>query len=629
MKQLSLLRFGVAAALTISTLGACGSSDSRDRNVAELKGCAQGGPCQIGEVGPGGGYVVVGATEPGVDMWEVAPLNGYGTFLDAIGQLDDLNFGDVNGWTLPGANVNDSIRTQIAGFACADDTDCATQFGDATYWTSDMQDGKHVVVAFADGSTSVAEDESTHFIRPVRTFQMVAVNAETTTIDETSAPETTVTQTAPPDVTLVEESTTSVVVTEDQTTTSVEETTTTANETTTTASTTTTTEVPTTTTEPEPSDGDGSGCATGGTCEIGDTGPGGGIVFYVSVAPFSVPGVACGTNCHYLEAAPASAQFAAPATCAEQTPADAVNVSGIGQGFANTKSTADLCGNTFMAATAARAYRGGGRKDWYVPSFVEMDEMAKAANRVGGLHGYYWTSTQLEPIVAWWGETMATAVAYIIGVGYQRKTSRDPEAVRVIRAFGGSSVAPTTTTTTAEASTTTTIAEIPSTTVAPLDNQPCSKGGQCSPGDTGPGGGIILRADAYDSDSVTLFEVGPATWFANPKKATDSFGRMRLAGFNDWRMPTLSELAAMRAGRSQFKCAKAHPCLTGFANSKYWGVSETLGASVLDFASPSGTPSKADANELHYVRPVRTIEIIEQVEGQLVQPIEIQPPVEN
>jgi hypothetical protein len=49
---------------------------------------------------------------------------------------------------------------------------------------------------------------------------------------------------------------------------------------------------------------------------------------------------------------------------------------------------------------------------------------------------------------------------------------------------------------------------------------------------------------------------------------------------------------------------------------------------VLDFSSPTASPAKALANELHYVRPVRTIEVIQQVEGQLV-PVEIQPPVEN
>jgi hypothetical protein len=44
-------------------------------------------------------------------------------------------------------------------------------------------------------------------------------------------------------------------------------------------------------------------CATGGTCIVGDTGPGGGKIFYVATTPF-----ACGptraATCTYLEAAP-------------------------------------------------------------------------------------------------------------------------------------------------------------------------------------------------------------------------------------------------------------------------------------------------------------------------------------
>jgi hypothetical protein len=49
-------------------------------------------------------------------------------------------------------------------------------------------------------------------------------------------------------------------------------------------------------------------CATGGTCIVGDRGPGGGIVYYVSAANFTSAGSACGTACKYLEVAPATWQ---------------------------------------------------------------------------------------------------------------------------------------------------------------------------------------------------------------------------------------------------------------------------------------------------------------------------------
>ena len=45
-------------------------------------------------------------------------------------------------------------------------------------------------------------------------------------------------------------------------------------------------------------------CANGGDCIVGNTGPGGGIVFYVSAANFTSTGSDCNTTCKYLEAAP-------------------------------------------------------------------------------------------------------------------------------------------------------------------------------------------------------------------------------------------------------------------------------------------------------------------------------------
>ena len=52
-------------------------------------------------------------------------------------------------------------------------------------------------------------------------------------------------------------------------------------------------------------------CAEGGVCQIGDAGPGGGIVFYVASAPFTESGSACNTNCSYLESQPSDLSLAA------------------------------------------------------------------------------------------------------------------------------------------------------------------------------------------------------------------------------------------------------------------------------------------------------------------------------
>ena len=44
-------------------------------------------------------------------------------------------------------------------------------------------------------------------------------------------------------------------------------------------------------------------CANGGVCALGDTGPGGGKVFYVTSSAFASTGSDCGSSCYFLEAA--------------------------------------------------------------------------------------------------------------------------------------------------------------------------------------------------------------------------------------------------------------------------------------------------------------------------------------
>ena len=191
MITLSTLR-RVALVLALSgVVASCGSSDSRDRNVGTTLLCAQGGPCEVGEVGPAGGLVVVGANSPDTDMWEVAPLNGYGTYEDAVALVEDLEFGGATDWELPNEAVVDSINGILAGFACAADTDCASEFGSGTYWSADTKDGEPIVFSVGDESTvQPAVAGSTHFIRPVRTFRMT--DPENSNVEiEVSGPETT------------------------------------------------------------------------------------------------------------------------------------------------------------------------------------------------------------------------------------------------------------------------------------------------------------------------------------------------------------------------------------------------------------------------------------------------------
>ena len=146
-------------------------------------------------------------------------------------------------------------------------------------------------------------------------------------------------------------------------------------------------------------------CAQGGTCVVGNTGPGGGIVFYVQTATAAAPW-------RYMEAAPNtwSGGNADPAIawCSVTNDAFVPNLltgstatiqtsTAIGAGYANTRKM--LRGCTFGAANAAAAYNGGGKSDWHLPSKDELNQLylRKADGTVTGfVAAGYWASSELN-----------------------------------------------------------------------------------------------------------------------------------------------------------------------------------------------------------------------------------------
>jgi hypothetical protein len=149
-----------------------------------------------------------------------------------------------------------------------------------------------------------------------------------------------------------------------------------------------------------------SGLGTDQTYEVGERGPGGGIVFYVASAKFSSPGSACGTSCKYLEVAPSTWQSAGATVtddsnyvysnnttvASAQDNTTAGTESGlsngpvvekfnwkIGQGFYNT-SVMKVSGATSGAQAAVLAYAGGSvAGQWFLPSLNELNELCKYA----------------------------------------------------------------------------------------------------------------------------------------------------------------------------------------------------------------------------------------------------------
>jgi hypothetical protein len=165
-------------------------------------------------------------------------------------------------------------------------------------------------------------------------------------------------------------------------------------------------------------------CDGSSLCAIGDTGPGGGTIFYVATGTFTSTGSACNTNgaggistCKYLEAAPNtwSGGSADPtitwATNSNQT----TGVTGadgtlIGTGYQNSLDIFAQTGNeaASSAAVAARGYTGGSKNDWFLPSKNELAELNTRRNNVGGFvleendNTKYWSSTELTADAAWY-----------------------------------------------------------------------------------------------------------------------------------------------------------------------------------------------------------------------------------
>ena len=119
-------------------------------------------------------------------------------------------------------------------------------------------------------------------------------------------------------------------------------------------------------------------CLVGVRCKFGNIGPGGGVVFYDagSQQPWG----------RYLELAPNG--WSGTASDPKVAWCDITNrfvvgnkIAGysikIGDGKANTNAIVEDC--TSGAAVLARAYTGGGKNDWYLPSGDELNEICKYA----------------------------------------------------------------------------------------------------------------------------------------------------------------------------------------------------------------------------------------------------------
>jgi hypothetical protein len=205
-------------------------------------------------------------------------------------------------------------------------------------------------------------------------------------------------------------------------------------------------------------------CATGGTCIVGNTGPGGGIVFYVQATGTFNCGATFSQTCKYLEVAPNtwSGGAADPSKLWANSFMDILTIpydypaynyaSAIGLGYKNSEAIVGQGNDTTTAAGAARAYSGGSQSDWYLPTTAELNLLCQWARGVdqsvttactggtlntgtGASGGFsydkYWSSSEADFAHAWKQDFLD---------GFQRAIEpqgqkTQPGYVRPIRAF--------------------------------------------------------------------------------------------------------------------------------------------------------------------------------------------------
>ena len=138
-----------------------------------------------------------------------------------------------------------------------------------------------------------------------------------------------------------------------------------------------------------------------GSWSLGDTGPGGGKIFYVNTSGFAC-GPTLSETCYYLEVAPIGANTTKDwAVSANRTSSAGASGTVIGSGYQNTMAIINQ-GNSNSAAAYAQEYRGGSLSDWYLGTRLELYQIyVNRATIFTGTQvintefpGEYWTSTE-------------------------------------------------------------------------------------------------------------------------------------------------------------------------------------------------------------------------------------------
>lgn len=141
-------------------------------------------------------------------------------------------------------------------------------------------------------------------------------------------------------------------------------------------------------------------CAQGGTCVVGNVGPGGGRVFYAPGTVFTVSGAPCAATCRYLESAPLTGAYAIDnvttyGLLGQILHNSALQGTAIGSGYSNTAALLAATSTPTSAGRVASAYRGSANlSDWFLPSSLEIS--AYWASNPTDATNYYMASNRLD-----------------------------------------------------------------------------------------------------------------------------------------------------------------------------------------------------------------------------------------
>lgn len=167
-----------------------------------------------------------------------------------------------------------------------------------------------------------------------------------------------------------------------------------------------------------------------GSFKVGDRGPGGGIVFFVSDTRFPC-GAELEKECTYLEAAPYgwNKGYRFTSTLDDPSAPWSYNLlvgtkTGLGFGYQNTLAAVAQNSTPGTAIMFADSYSSNSKADWFLPSKDELNELCKYARRQttgdtsvacarsgllslilpprnGFMDDYYWSSSVSNAAFAW------------------------------------------------------------------------------------------------------------------------------------------------------------------------------------------------------------------------------------